>query len=196
MAQIGSRRGAVNVAMILALVAFVAIAGLIYWLEVTAVPTQTEVVVEDTQEDEPVLDVPIVDLESVREESEGYLGLEVALRNHSLNSRLGSRGLWVGPEDNPFLVMAPDSATAQQVAVGDAVNLRGYIRSMSDSVLDVWEEEGAISGEGERAVASFSDQFLEASEVSRGSGDGSGSQAGGGQGGSQEDTAAQDGGGA
>lgn len=167
MAEIGSRRGAVNVAVILAIVAIVAVGGLIYWLEITAVPTQREVVEEDTGDEPPVLDVPIVRIEAIREEPEGYQGIEVAVRNEEINSRLGEQGVWVGPDDNPFLVKlnGPAASTAAEMEIGDRVHLRGFIYAMSDSVLDAWEEEGAISGEGERAVASFAEQFLDASEI-------------------------------
>lgn len=188
MAQTGSRTGAANVAAILAILAFIAMGGLIYWLEITAVPTQREVPVAEEEEEEPILDVPVVTVESIREEPSGYVDLEMAIRNETVNSFLGERGVWIGPSDNPFLVMA-DSATwaaAPELAAEDRVHVRGELRAMSDSVLDVWEEQGAIAGEGDRAVASFAEYFLEANEISEATG-GGGGEAGGAQGGAGAD---------
>lgn len=193
MPHTGSRTGAANVAVILAIVAFITIGGLIYWLGVTAEPTEREVpAAEDTQE-EPVLDVPIVAVESIRSEPAGYVDLELAIRNETVNSFLGERGVWIGPSDNPFLVMVDSAAyaAAPELAVDDPVHVRGDLRAMSDSVLDSWEEQGAIAGEGDRAVASFADYFLEASEVEVADG---GSPAGDGQQGAEAGAGQDDGG--
>lgn len=188
MAQTGSRTGAANLAAILAVVAFIAMGGLIYWLQVTAEPTQREVpVVEDTQEDEPpLLDVPIVGIDQIREEPTGYVDLELAIRNETINSFLGDAGVWIGPSDNPFLVKLDSTAQANapELSVSDRVHVRGEIQAMSDSALDAWEAAGEISGEGDRAVASFSEYFLQASEIELARG--SGGQGGG----SAQDTAA------
>lgn len=180
MAQTGSRRGAAeNTSLILAVLAFVAIGGLIYWLNVTAEPTATAVVPQDTADEEPVSDVPIVDLGSIRQETEGYLGLEVELRNQNVTSTLGGQAFWIGSQDNPFLVKVDSAVSAAQPGTGDTVNVRGFIHEMSDSVLDAWEAQGAIAGSGERAVASFAEVFLQAMSVRNRSGGGGGQGAGG-----------------
>ena len=169
MAQTGSRTGAANVAVILAILAFVAMGGLIYWLQVTAEPTQREVPVpeETTQDEPPLLDVPVAEIESIRSEPAGYVDIEVALRNQTINSFLGERGVWIGPSDNPFLVMVDSAAyaAAPELAVEDPVHVQGEIRAMSDSILDAWEAQSAIEGEGDRAVASFAEYFLEANDI-------------------------------
>lgn len=189
MAQTGSRTGAANIAAILAIVAFIAMGGLIYWLQITAVPTQREVPVEEeTQEEEPpLLDVPIVDIEGIRAEAQAYVDLELAIRNETINSFLGETGVWIGPSENPFLVKLDSTAQADapELAVDDPVHVRGEVRAMSDSVLDDWEARGEIAGEGDRAVASFADHFLEANEIEIAS-QGSSSQSG-----SAQDTAAE-----
>lgn len=195
MAQRGSRAGAANsTSLVLAIVAFVAVGGLIYWLDRTAEPTQIELSPEDTASAEPVSDVPIVDLLQVRNQLGEYEDLELEMREYSVNSLLGERGFWIGSQENPFLVMM-DTAVASgtgEMASGDVVDVRGTIRAMSDSVLDAWEAEGAIEGEGERAVAQFSDFFLEANEVERldedgGDGDGGSADAGDADGGTSAD---------
>lgn len=178
----GSRRGAANVQLILAILAVISVGGLIFWLNATAEPTQVEFEPEDTATAEPVSDVPIVDLESVRMETSGYLGYELEMRNHEINSLLGDQAFWIGPEDNPFLVKMDSTALEQRgsVETEQTVSVRGSIREMSDSILDLWEEQGVIEGEGERAVASFAEYFLEASQVrdaeEDGGGDGDGGQ--------------------
>jgi len=184
MAQIGSRKGAAEqVSLILALIAFVAIGGLLYWLNITAEPTGTTLVPQDTaQEEEPISDVPIVELASLREQSAGYMNLELELRNQTVASFLGDQAFWIGPQDSPFLVRLPAEAEAPELEMEDDVHVRGIVREMSDSVLDAWEADGVISGGGDRAVASFAEIFLEANQVrlvDGGSGEG---ESGGGEG--------------
>lgn len=189
MAQTGSRRGAAqNTSLILAVVAVVAIGGLMWWLNVTAEPTATAVVPQQDMNDEPVSDVPIVDLGSLRAETTEYVGLEVELRNQNVSSTLGGRAFWIGAQDQPFLVKMDSTITVSQPTNGDTVNVRGIIHEMSDSVLDAWETQGAIAGSGDRAVASFAEVFMEASSVRARSGggeggsEGEGEDAGGGEG--------------
>lgn len=168
MAETGSRRGAASTnSLILATVAVVAIGGLIYWLNATAEPTMVEFTPEDTAAEEPVSDVPTVTIESLRGEIAEYVNIELEMRDLEVNSLLGEQGFWVGPQDNPFLVMMESSGAAQggPVAVEDDVHVRGTIRAMSDSVLNDWEERGVISGQGQRAVASFAEYFMNANEV-------------------------------
>ena len=186
MAETGSRRGAASTtSLILATVAVVAIGGLIYWLNVTAEPTQVELTPEDTASEEPVSDVPIVALEDLRAEIAEYENIEFEMRGQTVNSLLGDQGFWIGPQDNPFLVMM-DSAMASStdaVEPNDTLNVRGTLRTMADSILDRWEEEGVISGQGERAVASFAEYFMNASQVRPAAGGGQGGASGsGGQG--------------
>ena len=134
---------------------------------------------QDTADEEPVSDVTIVDLGSIRQESEGYLGLEVELRNQNVTSTLGGQAFWIGSQDNPFLVKVDSAVSAAQPGTGDTVNVRGFIHEMSDSVLDSWEAQGAIAGSGERAVASFAEVFLQAMSVRSRSGGGGGQGADG-----------------
>lgn len=169
MAETGSRRGAApNTSLILAVAAVAAISGLIYWLNVTAEPTQVEYVPEDTAaEEEPVTDVPVVALQELRAELAEYETIQIQMQEQVINSLLGDQAFWIGPQDNPFLVRMDSAAlaTTDSVVVNDTVNVRGRILSMSDSVLNSWEEIGVISGEGERAVASFAEYFMEANRV-------------------------------
>lgn len=201
MAAIGSRRGAAStISLILAVAAFVAIGGLIYWLNATAEPTQREFVPQDTASEEPVGEYPVVTLEQLRSELQEYVGFEIQMRGLTVNSTLGEYAFWVGPQDNPFLVMRDSTAFANKMdlANGDGVAVTGTIHEMSDSTLDAWEERGAIEGQGERAVASFAEIFMEVHSVER-SGDQQSGQdtasAGGGEGGSDSGNDAGDSGG-
>lgn len=189
MAERGSRAGAANTAsLVLAIVAVLSVGGLIVWLDRTAEPTEVEYEAEDVEEPEPTSDVPIVELEQVRSELAEYTSLEIEMRDYSINSLLGEEAFFIGSSDNPFLVKMDSQAVERTdgVSTGQTVNLRGTIRSMSDSVLDAWEEAGAIEGEGERAVAQFAEYFLEANQVQvlgddDGSDDGDGGDETGGQ---------------
>jgi len=191
MASTGSRRGAApTMSLILAIAAFLAIGGLIYWLNVTAEPTQTEFVPQDTASEEPVGDYPIVTLEQLRSELQEYVGFEVQMRGLTVNSTLGEYAFWVGPQDNPFLVMRDSTAFANrmELANGDGVAVTGVINEMSDSTLDAWEELGAIEGQGERAVASFAEVFMEAHSVERREQSGQQGKGSSGQGGQSGDS--------
>lgn len=168
MAERGSRAGAANTAgLVLAIIAVLSVGGLIVWLDRTAEPTEVEYEAEDVEEPEPTSDVPIVELEQVRSEMAEYVSLEIEMRDYSINSLLGEEAFFIGSDDNPFLVKMDSQAVAQtgEVSTEQTVTLRGTIRAMSDSVLNAWEEAGAIEGEGERAVAQFAEYFLEANRV-------------------------------
>jgi hypothetical protein len=164
-----SRRGAANLGMPLMIVAFLAMAGFLYWLNLQAQADAAERAVqedvpEDTSSDVSGVLVPGEDLQG---DPSPYDGMVVTVQGLSVASRLGTQGFWLElPNKNPFLVSMSEAVKAEGITVntGQTVTVSGTIYAMGDSVLDAWSKAGSI-GEGDRLAAEFATHFLEAQQV-------------------------------
>ncbi|HKJ93384.1 MAG TPA: hypothetical protein VJ957_09450, partial [Longimicrobiales bacterium] len=78
--------------------------------------------------------------------------------------------------------LAADGVTMES---GTRYNVSGRVVTMSDSVLDAWQQSGAIQNEGERMQAEFATAFLEASTVTRSANQGGAASGGSGSGSGQ-----------
>lgn len=161
-----AQAGAVNPGVPLMLLSFLAIAGFLYWLSVSAVPTEVAVV----EPEEPIGNE--VAMTTFSAGTASYIGREVTLRGIPVVTLLGAHAFWTQLSDaqnTPYLVHLSDALVADSVAAaaGDAVDVTGTVLAMSDSVLDAWETAGAFTnGETDRFQAEFAENFLEASAVS------------------------------
>jgi hypothetical protein len=159
MASFGSRRGfADRLSLPLMVVAFLAVGGFLYWLNMTAEPTEVAVAEESEETSSDFLQGP-----------EQWLGQVVEVTDARANSTLGSQAFGIGPDNAPFLVkMAPalvsDSTT---VPTGQPLTLVGTVHTLTDSVLTAWDAQGAFAREGDRALAEYfnGSPFLEATSV-------------------------------
>lgn len=179
MSKFGSRRGAADsLTMILMVVAFVAMAGLMYWLSQNAEPTSIEV-----PDEEPEVRIEIVAAVDFGSDPLSYAGREFRLPGVEVASRLGDQAFWVqipvqAPDGTmlttPFLVKM-DSATATGIRVrsGETVAIEGTVVQMNDSILNAWEAAGAINS-GNRIEAEFASEFFQATKVDLSSSGGSG----------------------
>lgn len=168
MATFGSRRGfAEKFSLPLMIVAFVAVAGFLYWLNVTAEPT--EVVVAEQGRARTAGVSAILDVDDFLAEPVRFEGQTVEVTDARVSSLVGPQAFWIGPDDRPFLVkMAPPAIEASaSVSSGQVLSLVGTVYMMTDSALVAWGDAGAFPTEGDRAVAAFAvgSLFLEASEV-------------------------------
>ncbi len=181
MASLGSRRGfAENLSLPLMILAFLVVGGFLYWLNVTAQPTEVAIV-EQPGEAGPGA-TAILDSEAFLSGPATYLDQTVEVTGARVSSRLGSQAFWMGPDDRPFLVkMGPEVlAAGTEVRVESLVTILGSVHMMTDSVLAAWEANGAFASEGDKIVAEFAvgSPFLEASSIvasPAGGGEGSGS---------------------
>lgn len=160
-----SRVGAANLGTPLMILSFGVIAGFVYWLSVTAEPTQ--VVIQEPTE------APADGTLSMSEFSTDptqHIDTEVTLQDVPVTSLLGPHSFWTSlsdANDTPYLVhLSPDlTAAGTSVTAGSTLDIRGTVLAMSDSILDAWEAAGAFPGGADRIQAEFAENFIEAAEV-------------------------------
>jgi hypothetical protein len=178
MAKFGSRRGfAEKLTLPLMILAFLVVVGFLYWLNVTAEPTEVTIVEEEGPRSSGA--TAILDVADFLSGPAQYQGQIVEVTNARISSRLGPQAFWIGPDDAPFLVkMGPELVAAgTQVLSEQRVNLLGTVWMMNDSTHAAWDAEGAFPNEGDRIVAEFAigSPFLEVTAVEAMAGAGGGS---------------------
>jgi hypothetical protein len=181
MAGNDSRRGAVDMGMVLMVLAFAVIGGFLFWLSgQAAMEREMAVVVDTTTSTEgPDESVPIVTGEEIQMDATPFEGQEIRLASFNVASLLGTQGFWLEmPNGNPFLVSMSSEVMAEGTAVApqSSVTVVGTVHAMSDSVLTAWTDAGTIA-EGDRIVAEFATHYLQADNVTV-AGGGAGSGAG------------------
>lgn len=161
MATLKSRAGAAKLGAPLMVLSFLLVVGFMYWLSVTAEPT--EVVVE-------VPDATLENVVSFNAFSAGpaeYVGEVVSLEDVSINSLLGYHSFWTNLTDanaTAYLLHLTDSLVADtlvSVSGGMVVTVTGTVTAMNDSILDAWDAAGAFRVEVDRALAEFAENFIE-----------------------------------
>ena len=160
MSDLGSRKGGVEkFGLPMMVLTFVLIAGFLYWLNLTAQPT--EVAVAESGESET--GVTTVTLDAFMADAALYDGQEIRITETRVASPLGTQAFWAGPDDNPFLIKMAAGLLEQGVSVepGTTVTVIGTVTMMSDSILASWDEAGAFESEGDRIVAEFAERFVE-----------------------------------
>ena len=155
-----SRAGAVKMGTPLMILCFFTVAGFLYWLSITAEPT--EVVIEEPEE---VVEneVAFADFSAG---PAGYIGQEIMLRAVSMESLLGPHAFWTNLSDEqrtPYLLHLSEGLLADSMSVmdGDTVDVNGMVVAMSDSVLNAWAAAGAFPNEIDRTLAEFAENFIE-----------------------------------
>ena len=180
-----SRAGAANLGVPLMITSFLVVAGFMYWLSVTAKPTE---IIPPVPLDELVNVVTLAEFSAGPDE---YIGDTISMESLSIGSRFGNHGHWISLVDanrNGYLLHVSDSLRADTAAVsslreGMIADLTGMVVPTTDSVLDAWEAAGAFGQEIDKVLAG-STPYLNFIEVIRieepavpppGQGDGSGS---------------------
>lgn len=181
MADNASRRGAVDPGTLLMVLAFVVIAGFLWWLYGQAEAERAAAaMVEDSVPEEVTSTIRTVGPDELRMDATAFEGQEIRVASMNIASLLGTQGFWLEiPNGNPFLVsMSPEvMAEGLSVAAGSRATVTGTVLAMNDSTLTAWSEAGTIQ-EGDRIVAEFATHYMEATEVAISAG-GGGSGSGG-----------------
>ena len=167
MLDLGSRRGAADKAALpLMIVAFVAIAGFLYWLNVTAVGTTSTVVT--APEEDPFADAIPITASSLEANALQFEGALLRVPDITVVSRVGDQAFWtqLPNEENFFMKMGPEltgDSVPVTVASGETTSfVVGTLYIMNDSTLDSWEAEGAFDNTPTgRLEAEFAEVFLE-----------------------------------
>ena len=173
MAENASRRGAVDMGVILMVVALAVIAGFIYWLSGQAASERASEIREDSiaqaQKDSANAAIAasgtLVTMAQLRGDVSALVDQEVRVENVEVASALGHQGFWLDPS-SPFLVSLSDALIADSttVASGQMVTVTGTLKAMNDSTAGAWFAAGRIS-QGDQLAASFSTNFIEATRV-------------------------------
>ena len=155
--KLGSRAGAAQIGPLMMLVSFVLVAGFLYWLSVTAEPT--EII---TTEKRDGLAGNVVTFGAFSAFPTGYVGDTIRLQNVRMGDAFGNHGRWINLQDasrHGYIVYFPDlvrmdsASFYHEIAEGTVFNLSGVVAETTDSVLDAWETAGSFSTEVDRLVA-------------------------------------------
>ena len=144
----------------LMIVAFLAVAGFVYWLSVTAQPTEMPV----AEEEEPALELSF---EVFQTRASEVVGERVRLPYVQVAANLGLQAFWFEfPDGNIYLArIGPELAeTGFLVEEGDDVRITGVVHEMNDEVLNAWVNQGVIPTDA-RDMAAFAQTYIEADEV-------------------------------
>ena len=159
-----SRAGSVRLGTMLMILCFVVIGGFMYWLSITAEPTEVVVV----EPEEAVLNA--VPFEDFSAGTATYIGQAITLQGITVTSLLGPHAFWTGLADaqsTPYLLHFSEMLVADSTSVtqGGTVDVTGMVTAMSDSVLDAWQAGGAFPQDMDRTLAEFSENFVEIASI-------------------------------
>ena len=161
MATLKSRAGAAKLGAPLMVLSFLMVAGFMYWLSVTAEPTEVEVVAPAAALEN------VVAFDAFSAGPAGYVGDVVSLEDITVNSLLGHHAFWTNLVDangTAYLLHLSDSLVADTlVSVSDdiVVTVTGTVVAMNDSILDAWDAAGAFRVQVDRTLAEFAENFIE-----------------------------------
>jgi hypothetical protein len=164
-----SRRGAVDIGMILMVAAFAVMGGFMVWINGQAIEEKANRVVEEVPVEETNDGIPDVRLGDIQVgvDAEDYVGQVIRGVGYEVASMLGTQGFWVAtPSGNPFLVIWADELMAEGASVGqgDIITAVGEITVMDMAVIDTWAAAETIT-ENDRIVAEFATHYLQAQRV-------------------------------
>lgn len=166
MASLGSTKGsAEKLSLPLMIVAFLSVAGFLYWLSISA--QSSEVAVQEEAAATETL--PTLEFSAFLVSPAQHVGQKVRLLRARVSSPLGPQAFWTGPDDRPFLVkMGPELVAAHTKVLAEQIlDLEGTVLILSDSMVAAWATEGAFPSQGDRIVAEFAlgSPVLEASSL-------------------------------
>lgn len=158
------------------LVAIVVVGVFIVWLAMTSEPS----VIAAPEETSDTADAngaevetaPVVAAADFESNTANYVGQEIQLANVPVTSVMGSQIVWVElPSGAPFLVkMDSTLASAGPPAAQARVTVVGRVLQKTDSVLNAWQQNGALQNQGHRDQAEYGTTFIEARRIHPASG--------------------------
>jgi hypothetical protein len=148
--------------------AVLAVAVFLMWLAMTSEPSVIATVQEDTTEAAgggAIASGQVVTAAAFESGAQGYIGQDIQLEGVTVTSKMGPEVLWIElPSGAPYLVKT-DAATSSSLPAQAVVTIVGRVVAKSDSVLNAWEQSGAIQNAGHRAQAEYGTSFIEARAI-------------------------------
>ncbi|MDT8369023.1 MAG: hypothetical protein RQ745_07430 [Longimicrobiales bacterium] len=176
------RRGAANLGIPLMLGALVMLGGFLYWLATNAEPTPPPVVEEPSEEEEEELSAVTLNVDSLSLNGPPFYGQLVRIPNAAVGQELGENAFLVQSQQPFVAVLGPDLVAAGQGIPSGRFTLLGTLEGRTDSILEVWLEEGTVTPANE-LLADFATEYLVVRrivpEAGGAGGEGSASGAGG-----------------
>jgi len=164
MADLRSTRGAGAPTLVLMLLAFLAIGGFMYWLNISSAATAVEVV---ETPDEPTAAAGGMAFAEFAADPSAFSGQAISVNGVAVASVMGANAFWTELSQNaPFLIRLNPSLS-MSVAQGDVLSVTGTVVSMSDSILDAWTADGSFTNDTQRLEAEFAETFFEATAATR-----------------------------
>lgn len=170
MTHSGSRRGAANLAPVLMIISFLAMAGLLVWLGKNAEGTQPVAMEEDESMDSVEAGAMLVTAAQLQASAANYVGMAIRLEDVPVASRVGVGvfliELGTPSASSPFLVVLDSAlvAAGREAPRSGTVTVSGTVRERTDSAVDHWIETGLVP-ESERIIVEFSSHWIDASRL-------------------------------
>lgn len=145
---------------ILVVAALAMIVGFMIWLGLTAEPSVVTVVEEDTA----AVGGPVTAAE-LGADAARYHGQEIEVAAVTVARYSSPQVLWIDLPTGPFLVKLSEALAQTAPAEGTSVSVAGVVLPKTDSVLDAWQQAGAIPDAAERTALEAGTSFLEAVRI-------------------------------
>jgi hypothetical protein len=162
----GGGGGSGNLAWLWALLAVLAVGGLMAWLAVQSNRITSEPIVQETAPRDAPAGTAAgpaepAELGDVAAAPEPFVGRRLRIDNVAVAATLGPSAFWGDiPGANPFLVLfSPNVTERPEISAGQSYSVQGVINVVTDSLLNVWVESGAIRPEA-RDEAGFATHYL------------------------------------
>lgn len=140
------------------IVAFVVMAGFMYWLSVASEPTEFAVAEEAGEQPQSVSMV------AFSSNPAGYEGILVEMDGIQVQEILGTRAFLFALQDgSPYLVRTPVTAAAPEP--GASVHMVGRVAPLDATLLATWAQEGLLADSASRATVESFTSYFEADEV-------------------------------
>jgi len=155
-----------GLATVLMVVAIVATVALLVWLGFASRPAEGPAVTLDAG-----LEVgagptaPSVTAAEFGANMASYVGQDVNLAGVTVSTVVNNELIQVGVGDKPFTVRLLPGATATPPVAQSVIDVEGRVLSLTDSVLDAWQQAGAITDTGMRSKLRSSGSFIEANAI-------------------------------
>lgn len=165
-----SRRGAVDMGMLLMILAFVVIGGFMFWLNGKAdaerqAQLDAAAARAAAEEEYAAATVETVAIGDIEVDPTPYVGTKLRSEG-AVASMLGTQGFWLAtPSGNPFLVSWSEEASdGPTIAMGDTIAVEGVVTEMQELTLVEWSTAQTIS-DVDRMVAEFATHYIAADRV-------------------------------
>jgi len=166
MTSMGSRKGAAPAGMVLMLVAFVVMAGFMYWLAVTAEPSNIQIEPTDEEAEAAAPELLRITTDSFAIDPAVFVGQHVRLINLQSTNLLSGQVFTVGIDSIDYVVQMGEGPTSEGIVIfpGDMLHLNGQVQRMDQAMADSLAASGAI-GDGQQEAVMINPTFIVASDI-------------------------------